>query len=103
MSRQRALAIEVTHHVRNVCLCLHVQQAARGLARRFDEALKPTQLTNGQFFLLMSLNREEAPNMGKVANYWPWIAPRSPPISSRPPSPRCIALRDSSRRLRAKQ
>jgi DNA-binding MarR family transcriptional regulator len=37
------------------------------LARRFDEALRPLCLTNGQFSLLMSLNRPEPPRMGPVA------------------------------------
>jgi len=45
--------------VRDTCLCLHVQRAARVLARRFDEALRPAGLTNGQFSLMMSLNRPE--------------------------------------------
>lgn len=53
--------------VRDCCLCLHVQRAARALARRFDEALRPFDLTNGQFSLLMSLNRPEPPSMGPVA------------------------------------
>lgn len=53
--------------VRDCCLCLHVQRAARALARRFDEALRPFGLTNGQFSLLMSLNRPEPPSMGPVA------------------------------------
>jgi DNA-binding MarR family transcriptional regulator len=44
-----------------------VQRAARALARRFDEALRPFGLTNGQFSLLMSLNRPEPPAMGPVA------------------------------------
>jgi DNA-binding MarR family transcriptional regulator len=44
-----------------------VQRAARALARRFDEALRPFGLTNGQFSLLMSLNRPEPPPMGPVA------------------------------------
>jgi DNA-binding MarR family transcriptional regulator len=46
---------------------LHVQRAARALARRFDEALRPLDLTNGQFSLMMSLNRPEPPNIGSVA------------------------------------
>jgi len=46
--------------VRDTCLCLHVQRAARALARRFDLALKPVGLTNGQFSLMMSLNRPAA-------------------------------------------
>jgi len=45
-----------------------VQRAARALARRFDEALRPFGLTNGQFSLLMSLNRPEPPPMGPVAS-----------------------------------
>ena len=48
-------------------MCLHVQRAARALARRFDEELRPVGLTNGQFSLLMSLNRPEPPGMGAVA------------------------------------
>jgi len=46
---------------------LHVQRAARALARRFDEAFRPLDLTNGQFSLLMSLNRSEPPSIGSVA------------------------------------
>jgi DNA-binding MarR family transcriptional regulator len=58
--------------VRDTCLCLHMQRAARTLARRFDEALKPVGLTNGQFSLLISLNRPDLPGipratMGSVA------------------------------------
>jgi DNA-binding MarR family transcriptional regulator len=54
--------------VRDACLCLHVQRAARALARRFDDALRPIGLTNGQFSLMMSLNRPEPPDMGSVAS-----------------------------------
>ena len=54
--------------VRDCCLCLHVQRAARALARRFDEALRPVGLTNGQFSLLMSLNRPKPPGMTAVAS-----------------------------------
>jgi DNA-binding MarR family transcriptional regulator len=49
--------------VKDCCLCLHLQRAARTLARRFDQALKPTKLTNGQFSMLISLNR---PNSADV-------------------------------------
>jgi DNA-binding MarR family transcriptional regulator len=45
-----------------------VQRAARTLARRFDEALRPLGLTNGQFSLLMSLNRPEPPGMAAVSS-----------------------------------
>ena len=64
----KAVPHETTLEVRDTCLCLHVQRAARALARRFDEALKPFGLTNGQFSLLMSLNRPEPPQMGAVAS-----------------------------------
>lgn len=56
-----------TVRVRDACLCLHVQRAARGLARRFDEAFRPFGLTHGQFSLLMSLNRPAPARMADVA------------------------------------
>jgi DNA-binding MarR family transcriptional regulator len=56
-----------TLHVRDTCLCLYAQRAARALARRFDIALKPVGLTNGQFSLMMSLNRPQPALMGPVA------------------------------------
>jgi DNA-binding MarR family transcriptional regulator len=59
---------ETTLQVRDSCLCLHVQRAARALARRFDDAMRPLGLTNGQFSLLMSLNRPEPPGMAAVAS-----------------------------------
>jgi DNA-binding MarR family transcriptional regulator len=68
MSRPQALPYETTLFVRDCCLCLHMQRAARALARRFDEVLRPFGLTNGQFSLLMSLNRPEPPSMGPVAS-----------------------------------
>ncbi|MGA7108143.1 MAG: MarR family transcriptional regulator [Terracidiphilus sp.] len=68
MSSPRKLPYETTLLVRDCCLCLHVQRAARILARRFDEALRPFELTNGQFSLLISLNRPEPPPMGPVAS-----------------------------------
>jgi DNA-binding MarR family transcriptional regulator len=68
MARVRRIPYETTIMVRDSCLCLHVQRAARRLARRFDEALRPFGLTNGQFSLMMSLNRPEAPAIGAVAS-----------------------------------
>lgn len=59
--------LSFTHLVRDTCLCLHVQRAARALARTFDEALRPLDLTHGQFSLLTSLNRPEPPTIGSVA------------------------------------
>jgi DNA-binding MarR family transcriptional regulator len=62
------LPLELTLKVRDTCLCLHVQRAARAVARRFDEALRPVGLTNGQFSLLMSLNRPEPPTISSVSS-----------------------------------
>jgi len=67
MSNQKPLSFATTLLVRDRCLCLHVQRAARVLARRFDDALRPLDLTNGQFSLLMSLNRPEPPNMAQIS------------------------------------
>lgn len=62
------LSFGATIHVRDTCLCLHMQRAARALARRFDSALAPLDLTNGQFSLLMALNRPQPPSMAPVAD-----------------------------------
>jgi DNA-binding MarR family transcriptional regulator len=61
------LTADMTDEVRDNCLCLHAQRAARALARRFDGALRPVGLTSGQFSLLISLNRAEPPTIGSVA------------------------------------
>jgi DNA-binding MarR family transcriptional regulator len=61
-------SFETTLLVRDTCLCLHLQRAARALARRFDDALRPLGLTNGQFSLMMSLNRPEPSGMAAVAS-----------------------------------
>jgi DNA-binding MarR family transcriptional regulator len=67
-SKNGELPLAATHMVRDNCLCLHVHRAARALARRFDDVLRPLGLTNGQFSLLMSLNRPEPPTLGSVAS-----------------------------------
>ncbi|AJD54130.1 DNA-binding MarR family transcriptional regulator [Thalassospira sp. MBR-102] len=54
--------------VRDSCLCLHVRRAARTIARRFDDAFRPLDLTSGQYSLLMSLNRPHPPHMQDVAD-----------------------------------
>ncbi len=61
------LSFTTTLTVRDSCLCLHVQRAARALARRFDEALRPAGLTSGQFSLLMALNRPQPAGIAQVA------------------------------------
>jgi DNA-binding MarR family transcriptional regulator len=68
MSTGEMLPFAITRTVRDTCLCLHLQRAARAMARRFDDALRPLGLTNGQFSLLMSLNRPEPATIGSVAS-----------------------------------
>src|SRR3954471_12272265 len=68
MSKSADVPFATTLLVRDTCLCLHAQRAARAVARRFDEALRPLGLTNGQFSLLMSLNRPEPATIGAVAS-----------------------------------
>ncbi|MEM8821979.1 MAG: MarR family transcriptional regulator [Pseudomonadota bacterium] len=59
----------MTADVAGRCLCFRTQRAARVLARRFDTVFRPFNLTNGQFSLLMSLYRPEAPTMSDVAPF----------------------------------
>jgi DNA-binding MarR family transcriptional regulator len=68
MAARSKPAFKTTLLVRDACLCLHVQRAARALARRFDDGLRPLGLTNGQFSLLVSLNRSVPPGIGDVAS-----------------------------------
>jgi DNA-binding MarR family transcriptional regulator len=68
MSNDNFVPFTTTRHVRDNCLCLHVRRAARSVARRFDDALRPLDLTNGQFSLMMSLNRPKAPRMRDVSD-----------------------------------
>lgn len=63
------LPLSLTLEVRDRCLCLHVQRAARALARRFDQALQAFGLTNGQFSLMIALNRPEPPRMADLAPF----------------------------------
>jgi DNA-binding MarR family transcriptional regulator len=67
MSSEKLVPFATTLYVRDCCLCLHVQRTARALARRFDDALRPLGLTNGQFSLLMALNRPEPASMASIA------------------------------------
>jgi DNA-binding MarR family transcriptional regulator len=68
MSKPAELSYETTLLVRDHCLCLHMQRAARAVARRFDAAFRPLNLTNGQFSLMMSLNRPVPPPIGALAS-----------------------------------
>ena len=68
MSKATEVPFETTLFVRDTCLCFHLQRAARALARRFDEALRPLGLTSWQFSLLMALNQPAPPTIGLVAS-----------------------------------
>jgi DNA-binding MarR family transcriptional regulator len=68
MSKAAEVPYETTLFVRDTCLCLHLQRAARALARRFDDALRPLGLTSGQYSMMMALNRPQPPNIGSVAS-----------------------------------
>jgi DNA-binding MarR family transcriptional regulator len=63
MSKDDELTYDLTPKVRMTCMCLHVQRAARAMARRYDDALKPAGLTNGQYSLMMVLNAADSPTM----------------------------------------
>jgi DNA-binding MarR family transcriptional regulator len=67
MSKAADITFATTLQIRDRCLCLHVQRAARKVARHFDEALRPVGLTNGQFSLLNALNRAEPATMSSVS------------------------------------
>ena len=68
MSKATQVPFETTLFVRDTCLCFHLQRAARVLARRFDDALRPLGLTSWQFSLLMALNQPTPPRIGSVAS-----------------------------------
>lgn len=76
MSNRKVVSQQIARTVAEACLCLHVQRAARALARHFDEVFRPLDLTSGQYSLLMSLHRTDAttdltagPTMGSTAEF----------------------------------
>jgi len=68
MSNRKAVATENAPSVGATCMCLHLQRAARAVARKFDDAFRPLGLTSGQFSLMMSLYRVEARSIGSAAS-----------------------------------
>ena len=67
MSTPHALPRVSTRYIRETCLCVRVQRAARALARHFDDALRDAGLTHGQFSLLVALDHGDAPTIGEVS------------------------------------
>ena len=68
MSKQEKLLRETVHMVRDTCLCLATQRAARTLSRLFDDAFRPLGITSGQFSLMMALSRPLPWRIGDLAN-----------------------------------
>jgi len=62
-----AIPYDIAPQIRDTCLCLHLQRAARVVARGFDEALRPLGLTNGQFSLLTALHRPVPASIGDLS------------------------------------
>ena len=60
--------IPTAQEIYSSCVCLGVQRAARAVARRYDEALRPLGLTSGQFSILSSLLREGSEPIGALAD-----------------------------------
>ncbi|GGL55312.1 MarR family winged helix-turn-helix transcriptional regulator [Wenxinia marina] len=61
--------IETVREIRDRCLCLATQRAARRLARRFDRLFAPLGITNGQFSLMVALCGEWRPRLGELADF----------------------------------
>jgi DNA-binding MarR family transcriptional regulator len=71
MSSHDEIFSQATRDVRETCICVRVQRAARALARHFDGALRPVGLTHGQFSLLVALDQKEPPTVTEVST---WLA-----------------------------
>ena len=61
-----SLPIETIHQIRDECLCLAAQRAARLLARRLFAGLG---FTNGQFTLMVALSGGWKPRLGELADF----------------------------------
>jgi len=64
-----ALNIEMVHEIRDSCLCLATQRAARVLARRFDRLFAPLGITNGQFSMMVALSGKWRPKLSELAQF----------------------------------
>ncbi|ATR85730.1 MarR family transcriptional regulator [Pseudomonas defluvii] len=49
------------------CLCTHLRRAARGVSRRYDEALEGFGINVAQFSLLRHLQRLDRPSISSLA------------------------------------
>jgi DNA-binding MarR family transcriptional regulator len=69
MSTVSAPSYHLAQAIEESCLCLRVQRASRAIARRFDDALRPAGVNNGQFSLLMMLKRPSPLTVGELAGH----------------------------------
>src|SRR5919205_2707322 len=69
MPARPAPSPKVARMIGDTCLCLDVQRASRAIGRRFDQAFRPLGLNNGQFSLLMTLNRPTPLTMSGLAEH----------------------------------
>lgn len=65
----KPLSIETIHEIRDNCLCLATQRAARVLARRFDRLFAPLGITNGQFSMMVALSGQWRPKLSELAQF----------------------------------
>lgn len=63
------LPLATVHEIRDRCLCLATQRAARRLAQRFDRLFAPLGITNGQFSMLVALSGGWKPRLGELAAF----------------------------------
>ena len=64
----RALPVS-PRFVSSECFCLGLKRAARAVGRRYDEALRPLDLNNGQFSMLTSIAGLQPAGMQKLAEH----------------------------------
>ncbi len=51
------------------CLCLGLKRAARAVSRRYDEAMRPLDLTSGQFSMLTAIAGMQPAGMRTLAEH----------------------------------
>jgi DNA-binding MarR family transcriptional regulator len=61
--------IGTIHEIRDSCLCLATQRAARILARQFDAVFAPLGITNGQFSMMCALMGTWGPKLSDLAGF----------------------------------